>query len=111
MKIEQFDIWLANLNPTKGTEPGKTRPVVVVQTNLLNELHPSTIICPITSNVQPQIELLRVHLKKQLEQPSDILVDQIRAIDNKRFIQKLGKLSQEQIKKLKQNLTIVLDLI
>ncbi len=111
MKIEQFDIWLANLNPSKGTEPGKTRPVVVVQTNLLNELHPSTIICPITSNVQPQMELLRVHLKKQLEQPSDILVDQIRAIDNKRFIQKLGKLSQEQIKKLKQNLTIVLDLI
>ena len=111
MRIEQYDIWLANLNPTKGTEPGKTRPVVVVQTNLLNELHPSTIICPITSNVQPQMELLRVHLKKQLDQPSDILVDQIRTIDNKRFIQKLGKLSQEQIRKLKQNLTIVLDLI
>lgn len=111
MKIEQYDIWLANLNPTKGTEPGKTRPVVVIQTNLLNEVHPSTIICPITTNVQPQIEILRVHLKKQLDQPSDILVDQIRAIDNKRFIQKLGKLSQVQIKKLNQNLAIVLDLM
>lgn len=110
MKIEQYDIWLANLNPSKGTEPGKTRPVVVVQTNLLNELHPSTIICPITSNVQPQIELLRVHLKKPLDQPSDILVDQIRAIDNKRLIQKLGKLNQEQIRKLNQNLVVVLDL-
>jgi len=111
MKIEQYDIWLANLNPSKGTEPGKTRPVVVIQTNLLNEVHPSIIICPITTNVQPQIDILRIHLKKQLDQPSDVLVDQIRAIDNKRFIQKLGKLSQEQIKKLKQNLAIVLDLI
>lgn len=110
MKIEQFDIWLANLNPSKGTEPGKTRPVVVVQTNLLNELHPSTIICPITTNVLPQIELLRVHLKKPLDQPSDILVDQLRAIDNKRLILKLGKLNQDQVRKLKQNLAIVLDL-
>jgi mRNA interferase MazF len=111
MKIEQYDIWLANLNPTKGTEPRKTRPVVVIQTNLLNEVHPSTIVCPITTNVLSQIDILRVHLKKQLEQPSDILVDQIRAIDNKRFIQKLGKLNQEQIRKLKQNLVIVLDLM
>jgi mRNA interferase MazF len=111
MKIEQYDIWLANLNPSKGTEPGKTRPVVVIQTNLLNKVHPSTIICPITTNVQAQIDILRIHLKKQLDQPSDVLVDQIRAVDNKRFIQKLGKLSQEQIKKLKQNLAIVLDLM
>ncbi|MEY2903007.1 MAG: hypothetical protein RLY89_2113 [Bacteroidota bacterium] len=111
MKIEQYDIWLANLNPTKGTEPRKTRPVVVIQTNLLNEVHPSTIVCPINTNVLSQIDILRVHLKKQLEQPSDILVDQIRAIDNKRFIQKLGKLNQEQIRKLKQNLVIVLDLM
>lgn len=110
MKIEQYDIWLANLNPSKGTEPGKTRPVVVVQTNLLNDIHPSTIICPITTNVQTELQVLRVHLKKSLEQPSDILVDQIRAIDNKRLMQKLGKLNQEQIRKLKQNLGIVLDL-
>ena len=110
MKIEQYDIWLANLNPSKGTEPGKTRPVVVVQTNLLNDIHPSTIICPITTNVQTELQVLRVHLKKSLEQPSDILVEQIRAIDNKRLIQKLGKLNQEQIRKLKQNLGIVLDL-
>ncbi len=111
MKISQFDIWLANLNPAKGTEPGKIRPVVVIQTNLLNGEHPSTIVCPITTNVQPELELLRVHLKKtQLEKPSDILVDQIRAIDNKRLIQKVAKLTKEQSITLKQNLQIVLDL-
>jgi mRNA interferase MazF len=49
MNIRQYEVWLADLNPRVGTEAGKTRPVLVVQTNLLNTVsHPSTIICPIT---------------------------------------------------------------
>lgn len=111
MKIKQFDIWLADLNPSRGTEPGKTRPVVVVQTDLLNEEHSSTLICPITTNVISSIDILRVHLKSsQLDKLSDILVDQIRAIDNQRFIKKLGQLTKTQQIKLKDNLRIVLDL-
>jgi mRNA interferase MazF len=111
MKIKQYDIWLADLNPAKGTEQGKTRPVVIVQTDLLNEMHLSTLICPITINVNKEIELLRVHLKKgQLDKLSDILVDQVRAIDNKRLLKKLGQLSKEQKLALKSNLRIVLDL-
>ena len=111
MKIKQFDIWLADLNPTKGTEPGKIRPVVIVQTDLINDTHLSTIICPITTNVIPEAELLRVHLNKsQLDKLSDILVDQIRAIDNKRLIKKVGKLTDSQIIKLKENIRVILDL-
>lgn len=111
MKISQYDIWLADLNPSKGTEPGKTRPVVVVQTDLLNEFHLSTLICPISTNVKGDIELLRVHLDAlQLDKPSDILVDQVRAIDNRRFIAKLGELTHKQKAKLKENLKVVLDL-
>lgn len=110
MKIKQYDIWLANLNPGKGTEPSKTRPVVIVQTDLLNDTHLSTIVCPITTNIQPDMNILRVHLKKsQLDQLSDVLIDQIRAIDNKRLIQRIGKLHQDQIQLLKKNLMIVLD--
>jgi len=111
MKIKQYDIWLADLNPSRGTEPGKSRPVVIIQTDLLNDTHLSTIVCPITTNVQTDINLLRVHLKKgQLNKLSDVLVDQIRAIDNKRFIQKVGHLNKEQIQRLKANIHIVLDL-
>lgn len=111
MKIRQYDIWLADLNLSRGTEPGKIRPVVVIQTDLLNDIHPSTIICPITTNVQQDIQILRVHLKEnQLDKLSDILVDQIRAIDNKRLISKLGELTQNQKEKLKANLRIVLDI-
>lgn len=111
MKTKQFEIWLADLNPTRGTEPGKTRPVVIVQTDLLNEKHPSVIICPITTNINSDAEILRVHLKNvQLSKPSDILVDQLRAIDNRRLIKKIGKLTKEQMTKLKENIMIVLDL-
>jgi len=111
MEIKQFDIWLADLNPTRGTEPGKTRPVVIIQTDLLNNEHPSTIICPITSNVKDDVEILRIHLtKKQLNMQSDILVDQIRAIDNKRLLRKLSRLTNDQKEKLKNNIRIVLDL-
>jgi mRNA interferase MazF len=111
MNYKQFDIWLADLNPTIGTEPGKTRPVVIIQTDLLNETHQSTIVCPITTNVKPEAEILRVHLKKaQLSKLSDVLVDQPRAIDNKRFIKRIGKLNAEQTIRLKENLKIVFDL-
>ena len=111
MKIKQYDIWLADLNPSRGTESGKTRPVVIIQTNLLNDTHLSTVVCPITSNVQTEINLLRIHLKKgQLDKLSDVLVDQIRAIDNKRFIKKVGQLNKDQIMKIKDNIRIVLDL-
>ena len=111
MKLKQYDIWLADLNPRVGTEPGKTRPVVIIQTNLLNEFHPSTLVCPLTSKVNTTIQLLRVYLKKsQLDKASDILVDQIRAIDNSRLIKKLGALTKEQILTLKTNIKIVLDI-
>jgi len=109
--INQYEIWLANLSPSRGTEPGKTRPVVVVQTNLMNTVHPSTLICPITSQINLEATILRVHLNRGiLDQLSDILVDQIRAIDNKRMIEKIGSLNKTQISQLKSNLKIVLDL-
>lgn len=114
MLIKQFEIWIADLNPQIGTETGKTRPVLVVQTNLLNKLpHPSTIICPITTNLKPDADILRVHLKKgeaNLSQDSDIMIDQIRAIDNKRLISKLGTLPVRLTEQVKENIMIVLDL-
>jgi mRNA interferase MazF len=64
MKVKQFDLWLADLSLERGTEPGKTRPVVVIRTDLLNSEHPSTVICPVTTNVQSEIQILRAHLHK-----------------------------------------------
>jgi mRNA interferase MazF len=114
MAIKQFEIWIADLNPQIGTEPGKTRPVLVVQTNLMNKIpHPSTIVCPITTNTEENSDILRVHLKKGMSNVSencDIMLDQIRAIDNKRLIKKMGSLTFEQMELVKENLKKVLDL-
>lgn len=88
MKIKQFEVWIANLNPRFGTEAGKTRPVAIVQTDLLNNFHPSTLICPITTNVNLNARILRVYLPKgtaKLKEDCDIMIDQVGAIDNKRL--------------------------
>ncbi|HRN41164.1 MAG: type II toxin-antitoxin system PemK/MazF family toxin [Flavobacteriales bacterium] len=114
MQIKQYEIWIADLNPQIGTEPGKTRPVLVVQSNLLNKIpHPSTIVCPITTNIKKSAEILRVHLKKgvaNLHQDCDVMIDQIRAIDNKRLINKVGDLPSNLRNLVKENIQIVLDL-
>jgi len=113
MLQKRFEIWSADLNPRMGTEPVKVRPVVVIQSDLLNDCHPSTIICPITTNIELKSDILRVHLKKGeagLNKNSDILVDQIRAIDNTRFKKKLGDLEDKTKLKLIENIKIVLDL-
>ena len=113
MKIKQFEVWIADLNPRMGTEAGKMRPVLIIQTDLLNSTHPSTIICPITTNVQPAADILRVHLKKgmaKLKQDCDVMIDRIRAIDVKRLQKKLGTLPEEVEDKIKHNLSIILDL-
>lgn len=114
MLIKQFEIWTADLNPQIGTEPGKTPPVLVVQTNLLNKIpHPSTIVCPLTTNIQDESEILRIHLKKgmaNLNQDCDIMIDQMRAIDNKRLRNKVGTIPASMIELVKENIKIVLDL-
>jgi mRNA interferase MazF len=114
MQMSQYEIWIADLNPQIGTEPGKTRPVLIVQTNLLNKIpHPSTIVCPITTNVQIDSDILRVHLVKgmaNLQENCDIMVDQIRAIDNKRLLKKVGTLPADLIEKFKENISIIVDL-
>lgn len=112
--IKQYEIWIADLNPRIGTEPGKVRPVLVIQTDLLNNIHPSTIICPITTNVQKQSEFLRIHLEKgtaNVNEACDIMVDQLRAIDKKRLIKRIGKLPVPKQETLIENLKIVLDIL
>lgn len=84
------EVWLANLNPGRGTEPGKIRPVLILQNQaLLDAEHPSTLIIPLTTNLIGDAEPLRLRITAQgrLDKDSDLLVDQLRAIDNKRLIE------------------------
>ena len=114
MQILKWNVYAADLNPRFGTEPGKLRPVVVIQTNLLNDAgHPSTLVCPTTTKVQLKSKWLRIHLTKNeagLDAPSDILVDQIRAIDNRRFIKVLGEIHRPNKLALIESLKVIFDL-
>lgn len=114
MTARQFEVWIADLSPRIGTETGKTRPVLIVQTDLLNQArHPSTIICPMTTNVNMDADILRVHVGKgeaQVTEACDIMMDQLRAIDNKRLLRRVGKLQQETIMRVRENIAIVLDI-
>ena len=98
------EVWLANLNPGRGTEPGKIRPVLILQNQaLLDADHPSTLIIPLTTNLIEDAEPLRLRVSAQggLDKDSDLLVDQLRAIDNKRLIEgPLLRLGDEVLRKL-----------
>jgi len=114
MNIEQFEIWLADLNPQAGAEAGKRRPVLIVQTDLLNRAeHPSTVICPLTTKIHQESSLLRVHLARgtaNISEHCDVMIDQVRAIDNRRLVKKIGRLPLDLIEAVKKNLRIILDL-
>lgn len=94
LKINLREIWLADLNPRVGSELGKTRPVLIIQDQvLLDANHPSTLIIPLTTNLTDDAFPLRIRIKahNKLERDSDLLIDQIRSIDNKHLI--LGPLT------------------
>lgn len=84
------EVWLANLATRRGTEPGKTRPVLIVQAqSLIDASHPSTLIIPLTTNLIDDAEPLRIRVRAQarLRRDSDLLIDQIRALDNNFLLQ------------------------
>jgi mRNA interferase MazF len=87
---ERGEIWIANLNPRRGTEPGKTRPVLIVQAQaLIDAGHPSTVIVPLTTNLIDDAEPLRIRVpaRASLRRDSDILIDQLRAIDSRYLVE------------------------
>jgi len=111
---ERGEVWLANLNPRRGTEVGKTRPVLIAQAqSLLDALHPSTLIIPLTTNLIDDAAPLRVRVPAsgRLRHASDLLIDQLRAIDNRRLIEgPLLQLNEELMQRTDAALREVLDL-
>ena len=115
MKIKRFDIWIANLEPANQSEPDKTRPVVVVQNDMINNLnHTSFVVCPISSQNRSNNGILRVFVKaiksNGLTKDSYILTDQLRAIDINRLQDKIGEIDAKTIEKVLQGIKIVLDI-
>lgn len=106
MMVSKGDIWLVNLNPIKrNNEMGKVRPVLVYQNDDLNHSdYPTTIIIPLSTHLVDDSEPIRyrINKRKNLELDSDIVITQIRAIDNDRFIEKLANLTSKEMQKIKE---------
>lgn len=111
---ERGEIWVADLNPSRGTEPGKTRPVLTVQAQaLLDARHPSTLVVPLTTHLVDEAEPLRIRISAlgDLRRESDALIDQLRAIDNRRLVRgPLARVRPRVMAKVDRALLEVLDL-
>ena len=106
-------LYAADLNPRRGTEAGKVRPVIVLQTDLLNETgHPSTWVLPCTSRMTGE-SLLRVALPKGIAGNAadcEVMIDQSRPIDDARFKRRLGAVPQPILDEIKAKLRTLADL-
>jgi len=86
--VRRGEVWVANLNPNRGAEVGKVRPVLVLQADPLIESPLETVVVlPLTSQVRPDAAPLRVSLpaRDDLRQASQVMVDQPRTVDKLRF--------------------------
>jgi len=103
MEIKRGDIFLANLEPIKGSEQGGVRPVLIVQNNISNKHSPVIIIAAITSKIYDKIFPTNVFISKEdskLKVDSTVLLNQIRSIDKKRLIKRLSSLDEQLMKKV-----------
>ena len=108
------EVWQADLSAARDALPATLRPVVVLQAQaLLDAVHPSTLVAPLTTSLVDDAAPLRLRIEASgtLEQDLDVLVDQMRALDNRRLVTgPLTRLSARQQKALDEALRDVLDL-
>ena len=113
MKIRRGDIILADLNPVIGSEQGGSRPVLVIQNDIGNKYSPTVIIAAITACVTKANMPTHVVINQEIAgliRDSVVLTEQIRTIDKKRLIQKIGVLPFELMKEVDKALYISLGL-
>ena len=108
------DVYLARLDPHEGSEQGGERPVIVMSRDSINEYSPVVIIVPTTDRankrrIYPSHVILKAG-EGGLSIESVALGEQVRAINQTRFIKQLGHLSNQSIIQIGAALKIALDL-
>jgi mRNA interferase MazF len=112
---KQYEIWSADLDPSVGSEPGKIRPVVIIQSDILNKAgHRTTIACSISSQSKAGVSFIRIAIEPTgnngLLKKSYILCDQIRAIDVSRLRNRIGILDVDDVNRLNTSIQAILTL-
>src|SRR5574341_722367 len=114
MEIRRGHMYLVDFNPRIKTKPGKLRPAIVLQSDLVSEAgYPSTPVVPTTTQVVENAGLLRLRLKRGvagIERESDVLIGQLIAVANESFKREIGVLPVTLLHELERRIRIVLKL-
>ena len=114
MQIKRGHLYVVDFNPRVRTKPGKLRPALVVQSDLLNEAgYPSTIVIPTTSKLVEDPGILRFRLRKgegALDHDSDLLLGQLIAVANESFCKEIGSLPESTIEEVERRVRTILSL-
>lgn len=107
------EIHLATLDPTVGHEIKKTRPVLIIQNDVANEYGETTIVAPITSTVRmplsPVHTLLTSDANTGLSVVSVALLNQIRTLDRRRLVKRLGTVDAQTMQQVNEAIRISLE--
>jgi len=98
MEIGQYEVFLISLDPTMGHEIKKTRPCVVISPDEMNSNIQTVIIAPMTTKSHDYP--IRVKIKFQ-DKTGWIVLDQIRTVEKRRLVKRLGKITKSEKERVK----------
>jgi mRNA interferase MazF len=101
MVVSQYEVYLIELDPTKGHEMQKTRPCLALSPDEMNRNIGTVIVAPMTTKSHPYPSRVEVNFGGK---PGWVVLDQIRTVDKSRLIKKLGKIGKEEIQKVKSTI-------
>lgn len=110
--MKRGEIWVANLNPPRGKEIGKIRPLLIIQADeLIAAGTPMVVVLPLTTQIYPEFRVWRITVpaRDRLEKTCQVIVDQPRALDRTRLGDgPLTALSSEEMSAVERSLRLVM---
>ena len=109
--MKQKEIYLADLDQTKGSEQRGIRPVVVISGNAMNDNLEVCIVCPLSSSLKNYAGTVLISKSKvnNLDSDSEVIIFQIRTISKERLIEKIGEITNAQLNEIKIKLNEIID--
>lgn len=108
--MKKAEIWLADLEHVKGSEQGKTRPIVIISGNTMNEHFPFVITCPLSSVIKNFESCVVIPKSKSngLLYNSEIITFQVKTVSKERLLKKLGSITTAQLQEVLNGLNDIL---
>ena len=113
LNVKRGDIFYADLSPVVGSEQGGIRPVIIIQNDIGNRYSPTVIVAAITSQINKAKLPTHVEISSEeygLNRDSVVLLEQIRTLDKKRLKEKIGHMTEDDMKKVNKSQLISLNL-